>query len=210
MLKYGDPGYMEEDQGPMLYSITFSFLAVAIIMSRQNEHSRPVSPDRLYPNAKKSGRVDQRIRVGIHVVHCILTLACSYGVGILVIACSIIRLRNIVHFNGEGDFTYVASMVPVWGAIECNAGIICASLPFIVPLIKKMSGSAIDSMTGTRLHLKSQNDRDVQLSDIKHGQVDSRHQSETQLVPAKPEEQIRVDYEFGFGVSDAREGSDKQ
>jgi hypothetical protein len=73
-----------------------------------------------------------------------------------------------------------------------------------------MSGSAIDSMTGTRLHLKSQNDRDVQLSDIKRGQVDSRHQSETQLVPAKPEEHIRVDYEFGFGVSDARESSDKQ
>lgn len=32
MLKYGDPGYMEEDQGPMLYSITFSFLAAAILM----------------------------------------------------------------------------------------------------------------------------------------------------------------------------------
>lgn len=45
--------------------------------------------------------------------------------GLLALACSIVRLRNIVYFNGEGDFTYVASMVPVWGAIECNAGIIC-------------------------------------------------------------------------------------
>jgi hypothetical protein len=32
MLKYGDPGYMEEDTGPMLYGITFSFLTAAIIM----------------------------------------------------------------------------------------------------------------------------------------------------------------------------------
>jgi hypothetical protein len=76
--------------------------------------------------------------------------------GLLAIACSIIRLRNIIHFNGEGDFTYAASMVPVWGAIEANAGIICgmftaptqiirpyflptnkASLPFLVPLFKR-------------------------------------------------------------------------
>jgi hypothetical protein len=45
--------------------------------------------------------------------------------GLLALTCSIMRLRNIVHFNGEGDFTYAASMVPIWGAIECNAGIIC-------------------------------------------------------------------------------------
>jgi hypothetical protein len=47
--------------------------------------------------------------------------------GILALVCSIVRLSNIVFFNGEGDFTYVACMVPVWGAIECNAGIICGT-----------------------------------------------------------------------------------
>jgi hypothetical protein len=30
MLRNGDPGYIEEDRSPMLYSITFSFLAGAL------------------------------------------------------------------------------------------------------------------------------------------------------------------------------------
>ncbi|KAH7095832.1 hypothetical protein FB567DRAFT_41408 [Paraphoma chrysanthemicola] len=53
------------------------------------------------------------------------TLTVGFSVGLFAIACSLIRLRNIVYFNGEGDFTYAASMVPIWGAIECNAGIVC-------------------------------------------------------------------------------------
>jgi hypothetical protein len=60
-----------------------------------------------------------------------VTLILAYCMGLLAIGCSIIRLRNIIHFNGEGDFTYAASMVPVWGAIEANAGIICGM--FTVP-----------------------------------------------------------------------------
>jgi hypothetical protein len=32
MLIYGDPGYMEQDNGPILYSITFSFLGIAILV----------------------------------------------------------------------------------------------------------------------------------------------------------------------------------
>jgi hypothetical protein len=31
-LKYGDPGYMEEDVSPMLYAITFSVLGAAIVV----------------------------------------------------------------------------------------------------------------------------------------------------------------------------------
>lgn len=57
--------------------------------------------------------------------------------GLLALSCSVIRLRNIVHFNGEGDFTYAACMVPIWGAIECNAGIICGKWFFLqAPLFK--------------------------------------------------------------------------
>ncbi|KAF2843983.1 hypothetical protein T440DRAFT_523842 [Plenodomus tracheiphilus IPT5] len=79
------------------------------------------------------------------------TLSLAYSMGLLALVCSIIRLRNIVHFNGEGDFTYVASMVPVWGAIECNAGIICASFPFILPLINRINGFAAQKLTKSRL-----------------------------------------------------------
>jgi hypothetical protein len=32
MLQYGDPGYMEENNGPMLYAITFSFLTAAAVL----------------------------------------------------------------------------------------------------------------------------------------------------------------------------------
>lgn len=32
MLKYGDPGYMEEDRRHELYAITFSVLSIAIIV----------------------------------------------------------------------------------------------------------------------------------------------------------------------------------
>jgi hypothetical protein len=47
-------------------------------------------------------------------------LGLAYGMGILALVCSAVRLRNIVFFNGEGDFTYVACTVPVKGAIECG------------------------------------------------------------------------------------------
>ncbi|KZM24860.1 hypothetical protein ST47_g4000 [Ascochyta rabiei] len=34
-----------------------------------------------------------------------LTLALAYSMGLLALACSVVRVRNIVFFNGEGDFT---------------------------------------------------------------------------------------------------------
>lgn len=61
-----------------------------------------------------------------------VTLVLAYCMGLLALACSMVRLRNIIHFNGEGDFTYIAAMVPVWGAVECNAGIICGMHMFPV------------------------------------------------------------------------------
>lgn len=43
----------------------------------------------------------------------VVALVSTFSVGLLSITASIVRLRNMVHFNGVGDFTYVADMVPV-------------------------------------------------------------------------------------------------
>jgi hypothetical protein len=41
------------------------------------------------------------------------TLVLAYAMGLSALACPIIRLINIVHFNGGGYFTYTVCMVPV-------------------------------------------------------------------------------------------------
>jgi hypothetical protein len=72
--------------------------------------------------------------------------------GLLAIGCSIIRLRNIIYFNGQGDFTYVASMVPVWGAIESNAGIICGMFTLLsrtTSFRHRLMDSSISTVLGT-------------------------------------------------------------
>ncbi|KAF9701968.1 hypothetical protein EKO04_000002 [Ascochyta lentis] len=116
-----------------------------------------------------------------------VTLVFAYAMGLVALACSIIRLRNIIHFNGEGDFTYVASMVPVWGAVECNAGIICASLPFVVPLFKWISGSAVESATGT-----SRRAHELQRSDKMSWPLNSRRQVDWHRMESESTENIRV------------------
>ncbi|OAL56466.1 hypothetical protein IQ07DRAFT_674664 [Pyrenochaeta sp. DS3sAY3a] len=107
-----------------------------------------------------------------------VSLVFTYCVGSLAIACSIVRLRNMIYFRGVGDFTYEASMVPVWGAIECNAGIICASFPFIMPIIKRMTGSIIDSVTGTRAPSNSGLTHKLSRSERKSWPLNSKRQSQ--------------------------------
>lgn len=106
-----------------------------------------------------------------------VSLIFTYCVGSLAIACSIIRLRNMIYFRGVGDFTYQASMVPVWGAIECNAGIICGSFPYIMPLIKRMSGSIIESVSMSRVNPTSNQQYEGQHSKQLSWPLQSKRQS---------------------------------
>lgn len=125
-----------------------------------------------------------------------VSLVITYCVGSLAIACSIVRLRNMIFFRGEGDFTFKASMVPVWGAIECNAGIVCgvssrqlsgfiepnanrfvASFPYIMPLIKRMGGSIIDSISVSRANPISNQQHEGQHSKQLSWPLQSKRQS---------------------------------
>ncbi|EUC28098.1 hypothetical protein COCCADRAFT_41333 [Bipolaris zeicola 26-R-13] len=106
-----------------------------------------------------------------------VSLLFTYCAGSLAIACSIIRLRNMIYFRGVGDFTYQACMVPVWGAIECNAGIVCGSFPYIMPLIKRMSGSIIESMSMSRANPTSDQQPQGQNSNQLSWPLQSKRQS---------------------------------
>ncbi|CAG5169356.1 uncharacterized protein ALTATR162_LOCUS7032 [Alternaria atra] len=139
-----------------------------------------------------------------------VTLVLAYGLGLLALACSIIRLRNIVHFNGEGDFTYVASMVPVWGAVECNAGIVCASFPFILPLIKWMSGSVVASASGSCPNPISGAGHELRRTDKKSWQMNSTRLSDWHRMPSESTENIRNDHEFVFESPEETMRSDKE
>ncbi|KAH6613842.1 hypothetical protein C7974DRAFT_65649 [Boeremia exigua] len=139
-----------------------------------------------------------------------VTLAVAYAMGLLALACSIIRLRNIIHFNGEGDFTYIASMVPVWGAVECNAGIICASFPFVVPLFKWIGGSVTDTVSGSHLNPLPGRDHEQQRSDKMSWPLTSRRQTDRQRICSESTENIRVDSETTIIFSHATTKADGQ
>ncbi|KZM22006.1 hypothetical protein ST47_g6851 [Ascochyta rabiei] len=132
----------------------------------------------------------------------------AYAMGLLALACSIVRLRNIIHFNGEGDFTYIACMVPVWGAVECNAGIICASFPFVVPLFKWISGSVAETVSGSHLNPLSGRGHELQRSDKMSWPLTSRRQADQQRLRSESTENIRVDSETTIVVSNATTKSD--
>ncbi|KAL6703898.1 hypothetical protein ACN47E_008934 [Coniothyrium glycines] len=119
-----------------------------------------------------------------------VTLVVAFSVGLLAIACSMVRLRNIVYFRGVGDFTYEAAMVPVWGAIECNAGIVCTSFPFIVPLFKWIGGSLFRSFTGSHSNTAPNGTYELRQTRDRGRPLRSRRPSDWQQMPSNPSEKI--------------------
>ncbi|KAJ4334888.1 hypothetical protein N0V95_009044, partial [Ascochyta clinopodiicola] len=65
------------------------------------------------------------------------TLALAYSMGLLALACSAVRVRNIVFFNGEGDFT----VLPLAAAVDNTPG---------TPGAKVLDPARVDAGFGAR------------------------------------------------------------
>ncbi|KAK1979116.1 hypothetical protein LZ30DRAFT_190010 [Colletotrichum cereale] len=75
-----------------------------------------------------------------------------FGFGFFATITSIIRLKYLVLFSHTYDRTWDNYDVVVWSAIEVNVAIMCGSLPALLPLIKKISGSLSNSKTTPHNH----------------------------------------------------------
>ncbi|ETS88252.1 hypothetical protein PFICI_02080 [Pestalotiopsis fici W106-1] len=61
-----------------------------------------------------------------------------FTVGLFVTICSIIRLQTIMEFGNSADPTYDYSALAVWSLVEIDVGVICASLPGVAALLRRV------------------------------------------------------------------------
>lgn len=88
-------------------------------------------------------------------------LVVTFALGIFVTIVDVVRIyylqqasddQTMSHTQlGTGkDFAYNASIALMWSAVEVNIGIICACIPTLKPLIKRILPSMITDRTGTK------------------------------------------------------------
>lgn len=61
-----------------------------------------------------------------------------FTVGLFVTICSIIRLQTIMEFGNSADPTYDYSALAVWSLVEIDVGVMCASLPGVAALLRRV------------------------------------------------------------------------
>ena len=66
-----------------------------------------------------------------------LGLLAMFGLGTLVIVAGFMRLKYLVETTNSMDPTWDGFMAWIWVAIECDVGIVCASIPSLKPLVAK-------------------------------------------------------------------------
>ncbi|KAJ5972410.1 uncharacterized protein N7479_002328 [Penicillium vulpinum] len=64
---------------------------------------------------------------------------CMFGLGIFVTLVSILRLNSLIHFASTTNLTWDYVTVGYWSTIECDVGVICACLPAIRSLLRRVS-----------------------------------------------------------------------
>ncbi|POS71421.1 hypothetical protein DHEL01_v210183 [Diaporthe helianthi] len=81
-----------------------------------------------------------------------VSLICTFGLGSFVLIASIYRFSTIMQFD-VNDTTYTLATACTWCVVECACGVICACLPTLRPLAKKVSsqfGSTGNISRGTK------------------------------------------------------------
>ncbi|CAI7631360.1 unnamed protein product [Penicillium glandicola] len=64
---------------------------------------------------------------------------CMFSLGIFVTLVSILRLNSLIHFAATTNLTWDYVAVGYWSTIECDVGVICACLPAIRSLLRRVS-----------------------------------------------------------------------
>ncbi|KAJ5415564.1 hypothetical protein N7465_004259 [Penicillium sp. CMV-2018d] len=64
---------------------------------------------------------------------------CMFSLGIFVTLVSILRLNSLIHFASTTNLTWDYVSVGYWSTIECDVGVICACLPAIRSLLRRVS-----------------------------------------------------------------------
>lgn len=90
-------------------------------------------------------------------------LVFTFSLGIFVTIVDVVRIyylqqasndflaSSLLHSTSEDDFAYNASLAFMWSAVEVNVGIVCACIPTLKPLIKKILPAMIlDRASGRR------------------------------------------------------------
>lgn len=67
-----------------------------------------------------------------------ISLICTFGLGSFVLIASIYRFSTIMQFD-PNDTTFTLATACTWCVVECACGVICACLPTLRPLAKKVS-----------------------------------------------------------------------
>ncbi|CAI7676271.1 unnamed protein product [Penicillium palitans] len=64
---------------------------------------------------------------------------CMFSLGIFVTLISILRLNSLIHFASTTNLTWDYVTIGYWSTIECDVGVICACLPAIRSLLRRVS-----------------------------------------------------------------------
>ncbi|KAJ5743631.1 hypothetical protein N7533_008501, partial [Penicillium manginii] len=64
---------------------------------------------------------------------------CMFSLGIFVTLVSILRLNSLIHFASTENLTWDYVAIGYWSTIECDVGVICACLPAIRSLLRRVS-----------------------------------------------------------------------
>ncbi|KAJ5918281.1 hypothetical protein N7454_010656 [Penicillium verhagenii] len=64
---------------------------------------------------------------------------CMFGLGLFVTLVSILRLNSLINFASTTNLTWDYVSIGYWSTIECDVGVICACLPAIRSLLRRVS-----------------------------------------------------------------------
>jgi fucose permease len=141
-------------------------------------------------------------------------LVVTFALGIFVTIVDVVRIyylqqaaddQVIAHgrLGSETDFAYNASTALMWSAVEVNVGIICACIPTLKPLIKRILPSMITDRTKT----SSGTDKQASFSSqVRDDSNDVPHRMESIEVPTGiqplPQAQVAGDTEQQMNMMD--------
>ncbi|CZR69627.1 related to integral membrane protein pth11 [Phialocephala subalpina] len=75
-----------------------------------------------------------------------LTIAFGLSLGVFAGICGIVRAVELRGIAGKADYTYLTMPLILWGSTELLVCIMCASIPVLRPLYKKVRGTASSSV----------------------------------------------------------------
>ncbi|KAJ5548958.1 hypothetical protein N7513_006192 [Penicillium frequentans] len=76
---------------------------------------------------------------------------CMFGLGLFVTLVSILRLKSLINFASTTNLTWDYVAIGYWSTIECDVGVICACLPAIRSLLRRVA----PTLFGDTEHVKS-------------------------------------------------------